>query len=389
MSIGRRQRIVMLLTALSLTTAGAADAHSGVVLSGVGTPTVDGVMAPGEWDAAARIDFAARVPSNDGGGTKPGSLLVMNDGTNLYVALRLSQASAPRGSFVIEFDNDHDGIFFEQGEDGFVANPGTFYTDFFRTTEPPCPAGVVCGLQDAQLGGTNDGRSATGDSTFVYEVSKPLDTADDAHDFSLKRGDTVGFWADVQVWSAVPSCNFGPSCVEATTIASGADIVVAGRDATPPALAVPSALDEDATSPAGATVQYGASATDDVDGAVPVSCVPASGSVFAIGATRVTCAAADAAGNTASASFVVRVKSAAEQLADLRARLNGVGPGTSLADKVSDVQAALASGNQAKSCEALAAFANQVSAQGGKSISAETAASLGATAARIRRVLAC
>jgi HYR domain len=54
-------------------------------------------------------------------------------------------------------------------------------------------------------------------------------------------------------------------------------------------------------------VTYQLTATDDVDGAVPVSCRPASGSRFKIGRTKVTCSASDKSGNTATASFTVTV----------------------------------------------------------------------------------
>src|SRR5512142_3539341 len=47
---------------------------------------------------------------------------------------------------------------------------------------------------------------------------------------------------------------------------------------TPPALMLPSNMTVDATSPSGATVSFTASATDLVDGSVPVTCVAASGS---------------------------------------------------------------------------------------------------------------
>jgi hypothetical protein len=55
-------------------------------------------------------------------------------------------------------------------------------------------------------------------------------------------------------------------------------------------------------------VTYQVTATDDVDGAVAVSCRPASGSRFKIGRTNVTCSAADKTGNTATARFTVTVK---------------------------------------------------------------------------------
>src|SRR5581483_4846125 len=48
-------------------------------------------------------------------------------------------------------------------------------------------------------------------------------------------------------------------------------------------------------------------ATDTVDGSVSTSCLPASGGVFALGNTTVTCSAHDAAGNSASSTFTVTV----------------------------------------------------------------------------------
>jgi HYR domain len=55
-------------------------------------------------------------------------------------------------------------------------------------------------------------------------------------------------------------------------------------------------------------VRYAVRATDDVDGAVPVACLPPSGSRFTIGRTVVRCSATDASGNTATASFRITVK---------------------------------------------------------------------------------
>jgi hypothetical protein len=79
-------------------------------------------------------------------------------------------------------------------------------------------------------------------------------------------------------------------------------------DTEPPLLTVPALITVDATSPAGATVTFFASAIDNVDGAVAVNCSPASGSTFAVGPTTVTCAATDAAGNIATATFLVTVR---------------------------------------------------------------------------------
>ena len=50
------------------------------------------------------------------------------------------------------------------------------------------------------------------------------------------------------------------------------------------------------------------SATDDVDGVVPVACMPASMSAMPIGRTTVSCSATDKAGNMATSSFDVVVR---------------------------------------------------------------------------------
>jgi hypothetical protein len=78
-------------------------------------------------------------------------------------------------------------------------------------------------------------------------------------------------------------------------------------DTTPPVLSLPDDMSVEATAASGATVAFVASATDAVDGPVPVTCEPASGRTFPLGTTTVTCSATDAAGNTATASFEVSV----------------------------------------------------------------------------------
>ena len=78
------------------------------------------------------------------------------------------------------------------------------------------------------------------------------------------------------------------------------------RDTTPPTIAAHSNLTVEAAGPSGATVTYSAPvATDEVDGSDAVNCLPASGGVFPLGSTTVTCTSHDAAGNAASSTFTV------------------------------------------------------------------------------------
>jgi hypothetical protein len=55
-------------------------------------------------------------------------------------------------------------------------------------------------------------------------------------------------------------------------------------------------------------VRFKVTAQDDVDGVVPVSCRPKSGSRFKVGRTTVHCSASDMSGNAQTAKFTLRVK---------------------------------------------------------------------------------
>jgi streptogramin lyase len=160
-------------------------------------------------------------------------------------------------------------------------------------------------------------------------------------------------------------------------------------DLTPPVLTLPAPILVAATGPDGAAVVYTATATDNVGTSPVVSCSPASGSTFAIGTTTVDCTAMAPFETTGTGSFTVHVEGAAEQLADLAAAVAGVGPGSSLADKIGNAQTMLGNDDVAGACGVLGAFIHEVNAQTGKKISPESAASLVGDATRIETVLGC
>lgn len=82
-----------------------------------------------------------------------------------------------------------------------------------------------------------------------------------------------------------------------TSVASFSVIVA---DSTNPIVTVPANINS--TSP---VVTYEASAVDNIDGPLPVTCTPASGSTFAAGVTLVVCTATDSHDNIGSGSFFV------------------------------------------------------------------------------------
>jgi hypothetical protein len=157
---------------------------------------------------------------------------------------------------------------------------------------------------------------------------------------------------------------------------------------------VPEDLTTDATGPNGAVVNYTPpTATDEGGQTPPVSCDHPPGSTFGIGTTRVTCSTSaidgDDANSPVSASFTVHVKGAGEQVADLLAAVEGVGPGSSLPNKVTAIQSSVASGQTDESCGELAAFVSEVRAQSGKKIVTTRASRLIAYGQRILAVLGC
>ena len=161
---------------------------------------------------------------------------------------------------------------------------------------------------------------------------------------------------------------------------------------TPPQITTPGPITADATGPAGAAVSYEASADDDLDPRPALVCSPASGSVFVIGATTVDCVATDSGGNAASASFVVTVLDAKQQLSRLIGEVDDATnlPAPAKAPLTATLRAALSSfdhGNQphhSQACPTLHAFISVV-----RSTAPPQAAEWTADADRIRAVLAC
>jgi hypothetical protein len=158
----------------------------------------------------------------------------------------------------------------------------------------------------------------------------------------------------------------------------------------PISLIVPADISTNATSTSGAKVNYVTSTTGG-SGTVTVACSPASGAVFPIGTTTVSCTASDAAGDTASGSFQVSVAGPLAQAQILASAVNGVGPGSSLANKLATIIQSLSANpvDTAGACSNLAAFINQVNAQSGKAIPASTAASLIQQAKQIEAATGC
>ena len=99
-------------------------------------------------------------------------------------------------------------------------------------------------------------------------------------------------------WIAVDTVGMSGTATQSVTV----------RDTTPPTLTLPADMIVDSTSTAGAPVTFSATATDIVDPSPVVTCVPASGSVFPLGTTTVTCTARDASNKTTTGHFTITVQ---------------------------------------------------------------------------------
>jgi hypothetical protein len=173
-----------------------------------------------------------------------------------------------------------------------------------------------------------DAHGNTGTASFkvtVEDTTPPVVTvpADITREASGPDGATATFAASA---SDIVSGNVPTNCLPASgsTFALGTTSVTcsatdaAGNtghasfhvnvvDTTAPDVTVPADFSREATGPNGATATFATSASDLVSGAVATTCVPASGSMFALGTTTVTCSATDAHGNTGMASFHIAV----------------------------------------------------------------------------------
>jgi large repetitive protein len=78
-------------------------------------------------------------------------------------------------------------------------------------------------------------------------------------------------------------------------------------DTTAPVLHLPTDITVSANAISGSAVSFLATANDLVDGAVTPTCSPTSGSIFALGATTVSCTAKDAHNNASTGTFKVTV----------------------------------------------------------------------------------
>lgn len=148
-------------------------------------------------------------------------------------------------------------------------------------------------------------------------------------------------------------------------------------DITPPVITTPGDLVVEATEPDGAIVEFVVTAVDDFDPEPVVECIPESGSLFPIGDTLVTCTATDAAGNSATADFLITVEVGEATfdgfIEDIEEFELHRGTERSLLAKIEEAQTLFVEGDLEGAVDALTDLINFVNAQEGKRLTVEEA----------------
>ncbi|MCL2395844.1 MAG: cadherin-like domain-containing protein, partial [Acidimicrobiaceae bacterium] len=141
-----------------------------------------------------------------------------------------------------------------------------------------------------------------------------------------------------------------------------------------------------ASGPVGGATAQGGTVTVHADGSFTYT----PPSAFS-GADSFTFTISDPSGDSATGTATIGVKAAtpAQLTAALLQAVQRVGPGHSLADKVTRAQAYLASGDIAGTCSVFGSFTNEVEAQTGKHIPRATAGQVITLTQEIQTVLGC
>lgn len=154
---------------------------------------------------------------------------------------------------------------------------------------------------ELQLPGALTAEAASASGTVVTYTA----TATDANPANPTVTCSTGSGATFPIGLTTVNCSATDA---AGNTGTGSFTVTVADTKAPTFPTAPSDITKEATSGAGAAVTYTAPTAADAVGAGPVSCLPASGSTFALGTATVNCSSTDGAGNKGTTSFKVTVQ---------------------------------------------------------------------------------
>jgi hypothetical protein len=232
-----------------------------------------------------QIDLQAAGAQPSGPVTSPGnsaSLLVHTDGqtTITYTATDNGGNTSAARTVTVKLDKRIPATTVTSPAEGAAYQPGAAVNATFSCSDPAGGSGLATCAGDGSNGAPIDTRTP-GRKTFTVTATDAAGNRT-AKTINYSVGDTVA-----------------------------------------PVLDVPSVITARATEDSGVPVAYEASARDAIDGPVAARCLPASGSVFAIGTTHVTCTAVDRSGNVATRRFDVTVSDGAAPAVALMSPTDG------------------------------------------------------------------
>jgi len=287
--------------------------------------------AAGDWFGVfVSIDgdtaIVGAVKDDDAGVRDAGSAYIFTrSGTEWTQAVKLTASDAAAsdwfGHFVsIDGDtaivgavNDDDAGVRDAGSAYIFTRSGTEWTQAVKLTASDAAAGDQFGYfvsidgDTAIVGAINDDDAGTSSgSAYIFTRSgtewtqAAKLTASDAAAYDW-FGISVSIDGDTAIVGALRDDDAG-------NWSGSAYIYEITTDTIPPMIGPVSDIIQDATGTDGVTINYDLpTVTDDTDPNPTISCEPASGSLFPIGTTVVTCTAENVLGNTSTASFSVIV----------------------------------------------------------------------------------
>ena len=234
----------------------------------------DGAVVTLAGGSVAATVFEANVSSVGNYGSKPWT--------------RFSYTFPIAGTYVLEarVRNLHDGV-----------NPSYLGLDFITggsASVPTAPSVSVTGVDNGasyEKGSVPTAGCTVSDAVDGSPVVAPV--------LSAVSGPLSGYGLGTRT----ATCSYTNS----SGLSASASVSYSIVDTVAPNISGLADMEAEAATPAGTVVTYSPGVSDAVDPAPSTSCSPPSGATFALGTTTVACTATDAAGNTASASFVVLV----------------------------------------------------------------------------------
>jgi hypothetical protein len=194
-----------------------------VLFANFGSSVTDGEIAPAEWTAAGQMHFMVNLP---GGGSTPGTLMIMNDATDVHLAVVYERDVRDALAYInVNADNNNDGAAYQGGDDLWSLSgdgrSGSGFGDSVGVSAGcPAPPQACQYPPDSQQGGATHGQGAVwrNGSVFAFEVTHPFNSGD-PNDIALLVGQQFGVHINMSVqgventpssygFAQVPSGNF-------------------------------------------------------------------------------------------------------------------------------------------------------------------------------------